>query len=184
MLTGGLFLSLVTSWFPLHTPSGKIPFAALILSVQLHSELTPRVCPQGRWPCSHCSPFSSPWSGPGTPFQVGCPARAVPFNDLEVLTLGPSSGASAPMALTTLCGHALSIPGPRQCPLAPTDPVLHCESLSRWVGDGGEGSSGQNWDLSPAIGWHTSTLGSSPSCCCFFPSSSAPPSLAPLLQSP
>ena len=43
ILTGGLLLSLVTSFFPLHTPSGKIPFAALILSVQLHSELTPRV---------------------------------------------------------------------------------------------------------------------------------------------
>ena len=128
MLTGGLFLSLVTSWFPLGTPSGKIPFSALILSVQLHSELTPRVCPQGRWPCTHCSPFSSPWSGPGTPFQVGCPARAVPFSDLEVLTLGPSSGASASMALTTLCGHALSVPGPRQCPLAPNRP---CASL--WV---------------------------------------------------
>lgn len=77
-------------------------------------------------PFPHPEVNQEPRSEPGTPFQVGCPARAVPPSDLEVLTPGPSSGASASLALTTLCSHTLSVPGPRQCPLAPTKP---CASL-------------------------------------------------------
>lgn len=59
--------------------------------------------------------------------------------------------------------------GPGQHPLALPRPTLHREPCPSWVDDDGEGSSEQNWDLFPVIGWQTSTLPSSLFCCRFIP---------------